>query len=129
MVELEDGGTRFKLLGRSSDIVKLGGRRASLSGLTEVLASVPGVLDAVFLAPEDIETRPTARLLALAVSPGLPAGEILSALRRKIDPLFMPRPLVCVPALPRNALGKLSRQALLDLAAQHSRAQRNRAVG
>ncbi len=121
VVELLDDGTRFRLLGRCGDIVKLGGRRASLAGLTHVLTSVPGVADGVFLAPDDLETRPTARLMALAVSPGLSGEQVMELLRGQIDPVFMPRPLVCVPALPRNALGKLPRQALLALVAEHTR--------
>jgi acyl-coenzyme A synthetase/AMP-(fatty) acid ligase len=121
VVELLDGGARFRLLGRCGDMVKLGGRRASLAGLTRVLTSVPGVADGVFLAPDDLETRATARLLALAVAPGLSGAQVVESLRGQIDPLFMPRPLLCVPALPRNALGKLPRQALLALVAQHTR--------
>jgi acyl-coenzyme A synthetase/AMP-(fatty) acid ligase len=38
-------------------------------------------------------------------------------LRSRIDPIFLPRPLVMVERLPRNATGKLPRgelQALLD---------------
>jgi acyl-coenzyme A synthetase/AMP-(fatty) acid ligase len=38
-------------------------------------------------------------------------------LRTRIDPVFLPRPLYFVPALPRNATGKLPREALVRLAA------------
>jgi acyl-coenzyme A synthetase/AMP-(fatty) acid ligase len=41
------------------------------------------------------------------------------ALRRAIDPLFLPRPLKLVEALPRNETGKLPRAALLALLGQH----------
>jgi acyl-coenzyme A synthetase/AMP-(fatty) acid ligase len=34
-------------------------------------------------------------------------------LRATIDPIFLPRPLRRVSALPRNAAGKLPREALL----------------
>ena len=37
-------------------------------------------------------------------------------LRRRIDPVFLPRPLVIVERLPRNATGKLPQQALQALA-------------
>ena len=39
----------------------------------------------------------------------------LAALRRDIDPVFLPRPLKLVDALPRNETGKLPRVALLAL--------------
>ncbi len=51
--------------------------------------------------------------------PGLDEQLILDALRRAVDPLFLPRPLRLVDALPRNDAGKLPREALLRLLAQH----------
>ena len=44
--------------------------------------------------------------------------EIVAALRQRVDPLFLPRPLFRVPALPRTASSKLPREAL---AALHAR--------
>jgi acyl-coenzyme A synthetase/AMP-(fatty) acid ligase len=35
----------------------------------------------------------------------------MQALRERIDPVFLPRPLLFVDALPRNAAGKLPNQA------------------
>ena len=49
------------------------------------------------------------------MAPGLDEHTILDALRRAIDPLFLPRPLRLVDALPRNETGKLPRSALLAL--------------
>ena len=123
-LELQDP-TRFRLLGRDSDLVKLGGRRASLAGLSLILTGIAGVEDGVFVAPDDLETRPTARLLAYAVAPDLPAEAILAALRRRIDPLFLPRRVVRLERLPRDALGKLPAGALhaLRLGAEAAAAQ------
>jgi acyl-coenzyme A synthetase/AMP-(fatty) acid ligase len=56
--------------------------------------------------------------MAFAVAPGRTAGEILAALQQHIDPAFLPRPLHLVDALPRNATGKVPREALLALAAR-----------
>jgi acyl-coenzyme A synthetase/AMP-(fatty) acid ligase len=109
----EDG--RFRLLGRIADLVKLGGKRASLAELNRVLAAVPGVQDGVFLAPRDLERNPAARLAAIVVAPGCSAADILGALRGRLDPAFLPRRLELVDALPRDRLGKLPRQALAAL--------------
>jgi len=106
---------RFRLLGRRTDLVKLGGRRASLAELNRVLAEIEGVQDGVFVAPEDIESNPAARLTAYVVAPGRSAEEILNALRARVEPVFLPRPVVLVPALPRNRLGKLPQEALVAL--------------
>jgi acyl-CoA synthetase (AMP-forming)/AMP-acid ligase II len=52
--------------------------------------------------------------LALGTLGGaLDEAGILAALREGIDPVFLPRPLRLVAALPRNATGKLPRDALL----------------
>ena len=106
---------RFRLLGRESDVVKLGGRRASLAELNRLLLGVEGVEDGVFLAPDELESNPAARLSAFAVAPGLSAEDIVAALRGRVEAIFLPRPVVLVPALPRDALGKLPRRALLEL--------------
>jgi acyl-coenzyme A synthetase/AMP-(fatty) acid ligase len=56
--------------------------------------------------------------MAFAVAPALSAAQILAALRERIDPAFMPRPLVLVERLPRALSGKLPRDQLRALAAQ-----------
>ena len=110
--------TRFRLLGRNGDLIKLGGRRASLAGLTRILTGIPGVEDGIFVAPEDLESRPTARLLAFAVAPALPAEAILAELRTRIDPLFLPRRVVRLDRLPRDPLGKLPARAVAEMRAR-----------
>ena len=112
---------RFRLLGRRTDIVKLGGHRASLSGLNRALTAIDGVIDGTFVVPEDLDRQPTARLLAIVVAPDRSADSILQALRGRVDPLFLPRRVIRVSALPRNVLGKLPREALLALVAQDLR--------
>jgi len=123
-VELADriealDASHFRLLGRRTDLVKLGGRRASLSGLNRILTALDGVLDGVFVVPDDLEQRSTARLMAVVVAPRRSPDGILAELRGRVDPLFVPRRVVCVDALPRNELGKLPRQALLAMLARH----------
>ncbi len=110
---------RFRLLGRRTDLVKLGGRRASLSGLNRILTGLDGVADGVFVVPGDLEQRATARLMAVVVAPRRSPDSILAELRGRVDPLFLPRRVVCVDALPRNELGKLPQGALLALLARH----------
>ena len=99
----------FRLLGRRTDLVKLGGRRASLSGLNRILTELEGVADGAFLVPDDLEQRVNARLMAVVVAPGRSPCSILAELRGLVDPLFLPRRVICVDALPRNELGKLPR--------------------
>lgn len=111
-------GARFRLIGRRTDVVKLGGRRTTLAGLNRALCALEGVRDGVFVAPDDLEHRPNARLAAFAVAPDRPAAALLEDLRERIDPVFMPRPLVTVPSLPRNSMGKLTAEAARALYAR-----------
>ena len=104
------GDAEFTLSGRLGDMIKVAGKRASLAELTRQLAAVPGVEDAALLVPDGSE-RPA----ALVVAPGLSASHILEELRRVMEPVFVPRPLLVVPRLPRNELGKLPRDSLLRL--------------
>jgi len=108
---------RFRLLGRRQDIVKLGGRRASLAGLNRILLGLDGVEDGTFLQPPDQASNGAARLIAVVVAPGLSPGGITHALRGHIDPIFLPRRIINVPALPRNEFGKLRQERLLELLA------------
>jgi acyl-coenzyme A synthetase/AMP-(fatty) acid ligase len=56
------------------------------------------------------------RLTAFVVAPGLSRAQVLSALRERIDPAFLPRPLHLVERLPRTPAGKLPREQLRLLA-------------
>jgi acyl-coenzyme A synthetase/AMP-(fatty) acid ligase len=109
---------RFVVRGRNVDMIEVAGKRASLADLTHRLLGIPGVRDAVAFQTEGGTGR-VRRVAALVVAPGLNVGEISAQLSRSIDPAFMPRPLVLVPALPRNEVGKLTREALISLAAPH----------
>jgi acyl-coenzyme A synthetase/AMP-(fatty) acid ligase len=112
----EAGEGRFRLAGRRGDMVKLAGKRASLAGLTSVLMGVEGVQDAAVLAPDDLDRNPRARLAAVVVAPGLTAAAVVAALRGRVEPAFLPRPVVMAEALPRDDVGKLRRDALARLA-------------
>jgi acyl-coenzyme A synthetase/AMP-(fatty) acid ligase len=106
-----DAEGRFHLLGRDSDILKIAGKRASLRDLNHKLLEIPGVVDGVFLPPEDESSR-NQRLSALVVAPSMSKREILDILAKTIDEVFLPRPLYLVETLPRNSTGKLPRKEL-----------------
>jgi acyl-coenzyme A synthetase/AMP-(fatty) acid ligase len=103
-------GSTFRLTGRRGDLIKVGGKRGSVAELTQKLLAIPGVADAVVFMPEGAE-RPA----ALAVAPELNERQILSQLANDVDAVLLPRPLRCVPKLPRDAMGKLSQAHLMEL--------------
>jgi acyl-coenzyme A synthetase/AMP-(fatty) acid ligase len=112
------GRDRFLLHGRVADLVNIAGKRSSLAYLDHQLNSIPGVLDGAFFHC-DAAARDAAvtRVGACVVAPGLDAAAIAAELRRRIDPVFLPRPLLLVASLPRTSTGKLPQEALRSLAA------------
>ncbi|HET9868434.1 MAG TPA: hypothetical protein VFQ06_14140 [Nitrospira sp.] len=70
--------------------------------------------DGVFILP-DAKEGSLSRLMALVVAPGKTQEDIQHALRRRLNPVFLPRPLLLLPRLPRNETGKLPREALRQL--------------
>lgn len=115
IVSLHDAGRRFRLRGRNTDLLEIAGKRASLGDLTRRLLAIPGVEDGIVFQLDEADAAGVRRIAALAVAPALDEAAILDALRHAIDPVFLPRPLRRVPALPRNDTGKLPRAALLAL--------------
>lgn len=109
------GERDFTLAGRSADLVKIGGKRTSLAALNAELNRIPGVVDGAYWRRGDTESN--GRLMAFVVAPGLTRSTIVDALRERIDPVFLPRPLILVDALPRTTLGKLPQQDMARLAA------------
>ncbi len=113
------GADRFLLHGRLSDLVNIAGKRSSLSYLNHQLNAIPGVVDGAFFVrePEEESSTGVTRVAAVVVAPELSATELAEQLRRRIDAVFMPRPLLFVDSLPRNDTGKLPHDSLRTLAA------------
>ena len=117
---------RIRLHGRSEDMINVAGKRASLNGLTAQLLEVDGVKDGVFWLPsEDLGLGLVARLIAFVVAPNSTPDRIRRELSRRMDPAFVPRTIIPVDALPRNATGKLPQESLRKIAASHLKSRGN----
>ena len=114
MLELLDE-RRFRLLGRANDIIHVAGKRSSLAHLNFHLNRIDGVEDGAFWLPDAL-TEAVVRPLVFVVAPTLSAAQVIDALRRHLEPAFLPRRVVQVPALPRAPTGKLTAQALRQFA-------------
>ena len=110
---------RFRLLGRSNDLVNIAGKRSSLSHLDFHLNAIEGVVDGAFWSPPESDAAGVTRLVAFVVAPGIGREQILAALRTRVDAAFLPRRIVAVEALPREPTGKLTAARLAELAAAH----------
>lgn len=124
VLELE-GAHAFRLLGRSNDVVNVAGKRSSLAHLNYHLNSIEGVQDGSFWLPDDIADG-VVRPVAFVVAPGVAAPHIVAKLRERLEAVFVPRRVVHVEALPREATGKLTAAALRAFAQAHLPAQEAR---
>ncbi|WP_316157059.1 AMP-binding protein [Cupriavidus sp. BIC8F] len=122
----------FLLHGRKADMLNIAGKRTSLAYLNHQLTSIDGVRDGAFFMPDDAHEGDThghvVRLVAVAVAPGVTPAQLQQALRARIDPAFLPRPLLFADSLPRNAAGKLPREALAALVARLAGAHHGESV-
>lgn len=108
---------QFLLKGRSADLINVGGKRASLANLTSHLLQIEGVIDGVVFMPEPHAANKECRPIALVISER-EERDLLAEYAKLVDAVFIPRPLKKVDYLPRNATGKLTREALLHLWSQ-----------
>jgi acyl-coenzyme A synthetase/AMP-(fatty) acid ligase len=85
--------------------------------LNHQLLSIPDVEDGAFFTQSEKNEGlgNTARLAAVVVAPLHTLESLQLALRKKIEPAFLPRPLKLVQSLPRNATGKLPHAELLRM--------------
>lgn len=108
--------TQFLLHDRLTDIINVAGKRHSLASLNHLLSNIPGVVDGAFYMPDESDDTHITRLAAFVVkTPETNTKQIQSALRKQLDPVFLPRPLLFVEKLPRNSTGKLPQTALKNL--------------
>ena len=114
VLELQDD-RHFRLLGRANDLIHVAGKRSSLAHLNFHLNRIPGVQDGAFWLPDDV-AEGVVRTVAFVVAPELDAPGIVAALREQLESAFVPRRVVHVDALPREATGKLTVAALRALA-------------
>lgn len=103
------------VLGRHDDMLVSGGTNIHPQQVEEVLKRCPGVADAGLTSVED---EVWGDLLVAVVVAEADDEALENWCRNELAGTMRPRRFARLPALPRNALGKLDRQALRDLARQ-----------
>jgi len=111
LVEFHDG--RFKLIGRTDGVVKVGGRRVEIECVRERITELAGVRNVW------VTTRPSVRgrgieLMSL-VETSLTAEKLRLELGRCLETWEIPRRIVVVDKLPISEAGKIDREAALQL--------------
>jgi len=110
---LEDGC--YRLLGRTStDIIKTGGYKVSALEIEDAMREHPAVADVAVIGVADDEWGQRAcAVVELRAGSGLTLAELREFLGTRLAPYKVPRELRTVEALPRNAMGKVNKPALV----------------
>lgn len=112
---IEEGS--YRILGRSSiDIIKSGGYKLSALEIEAALLDHPAVAEcAVVGLPDDTWGEVVAAAVVTRPGATLTAEGLRAWGRERLSAYKLPRRLVCVAALPRNAMGKVTKPAVRTL--------------
>ncbi len=110
-----DGGGRLYVDGREDDMIVSGGENVFPAEVEELLASHPAVADAAVVGVEDDEFGQRLRaVVELRAGAALTEGEVKAYVRDRLARFKVPRDVVFVDELPRNAMGKVLKRTLGD---------------
>ncbi|CNI20571.1 putative AMP-binding protein [Yersinia aldovae] len=124
IIELSDNGQYFHLMGRQDRIVKIEEKRVSLTEIEQRLISLPDIADATVLVLTQNERVNIAAVVVLtdageahfsAVTMGVFAHYLRSALRHWLEPVSLPRRLRVIDVIPVNPQGKRDYARLQEL--------------
>jgi malonyl-CoA/methylmalonyl-CoA synthetase len=104
---LDEGS--YRILGRTSvDIIKTGGYKVSALEIEEVLRTHPAIAECAVVGVDDPDWG---ERVCAAIEPApdqtLSLAELQAWARQRLAPYKVPRSLICVSNLPRNAMGKV----------------------
>lgn len=114
IAELNDG--YYRILGRDSvDILKTGGYKVSALEIEEVLRRHPGVAECAVVGIPDEEWGEIVCAAVVAAEPNLDTDLLLEWARDHLAPYKLPRRIMVLEDLPRNAMGKVTKPAVKQL--------------
>jgi len=107
-VAVVEGGS-YRLLGRTSvDIIKTGGFKVSALEIEELLRTHPAITECAVVGVADDEWgERVAAAVELKDEAALTLDDLQQWAKQRLAPYKVPRALAAVPALPRNAMGKV----------------------
>jgi malonyl-CoA/methylmalonyl-CoA synthetase len=107
-VAVVEGGS-YRLLGRTSvDIIKTGGFKVSALEIEELLRTHPAITECAVVGVADNEWgERVSAAVELKDETALTLDELQQWAKQRLAPYKVPRALAAVPALPRNAMGKV----------------------
>ena len=111
---------RYRIMGRRSvDIIKTGGYKVSALEIEEVLRTHTAIQECAVVGSPDIEWgEKVCVAVELSEADTLNIDELRSWARDLLAPYKIPKELAVVEALPRNAMGKVTKPAVAELFSQ-----------
>jgi len=114
LAEAGEAGT-YRIVGRRKNVVITGGINVQPEEVTEVLASLPGVVEAVtFGAPDEMMGERVVACVALDPASGLRASDLAAHCRRELAPEKRPARIHVLDSLPRGPAGKVRIEAVRE---------------
>jgi len=114
VAEIADG--YYKILGRNStDIIKSGGYKLSALEIEEVLRTHPGVSDCSVIGLPDEEWGEVVAAVVILSDKNTSSDTLNQFMRTKMPAYRVPRKYLFVEELPRNAMGKVTKNELKKL--------------
>jgi fatty acid CoA ligase FadD36 len=102
-----------RIVGRASlDLIKTGGYRVGAGEVEDALLAHPGVAEAAVVGAPHADLGQ--EIVAFVVGSGVNADELISFATERLAWHKRPRRVILVEQLPRNAMGKVQKRALLD---------------
>jgi malonyl-CoA/methylmalonyl-CoA synthetase len=107
----------YKILGRTSvDIIKTGGYKVSALEIEDAVRTHPAIADCAVVGVADDEWGERVCLAAeLHSGSTIELSELRSWAAERLAPYKIPRSLICVDSLPRNAMGKVTKPDIGNL--------------
>ncbi|CAH2097562.1 unnamed protein product [Euphydryas editha] len=112
MASFSDG--KFKIMGRTSvDIIKTGGYKVSALQVESAILEHPSIQDAAVLGIEDDRYGEiVATVIVLKENAKLTLKELKDVAGKKLAPYQLPKTMLIVDEMPRNAMGKLDKKVI-----------------
>lgn len=111
---LRDSHGRFELKGRMTDLIITGGFNVYPTEVEHVLARHPGVSQCAVAGVPDADWGEAVTAFVVRANTSMTAEELVRHSRSALTAYKSPKRVVFVDALPRNAMGKVQKKALVS---------------
>lgn len=107
---------RFRILERKKDMILVSGFNVYPNEVEDVLATIPGVLEAAVVGVPDESSGEAVKAFVVKSNESLKVEDIIQACRESLTPYKVPKFVQFCKELPKTNVGKILRRALRETA-------------